>query len=181
MDVTREYIDVRMIRENLDDIPDCSLPDGYSIRWYGPGDENTWLEIQSLADRYNEVTLSLFEKEFGTDTKVLSERQCFLCDSHHNAIGTASAWYGSYQRECCGRIHWVAIVPQFQGRGLSKPLLAQTCDRLRSLGHSKTYLTTQTCRLPAINLYAKFGFVPVIDSAKSREVWQELAGHVKYL
>lgn len=181
MDVTREYIDVRMNRENLDDIPDCPLPNGYSIRWYGQGDENVWLRIQSLADEYNKVTPGLFTEEFGTDAKVLAERQCYLCDGNSNEIGTASAWLGDDNGRSLGRVHWVAIVPQHQSKGLAEPLLAAVCNRLKSLGHSKTYLTTQTCRIPAINLYAKFGFAPVIDSDRSREVWDQLARHVKYL
>ncbi len=181
MDVTREYIDVKMIREHLDDILDCPLPAGYSIRWYRPGDGDVWLRIQLLADEYTKVTPGLFKEEFGTDVKVLSERQCFLCDGDDNAIGTASAWFGNLDGESLGRIHWVAILPERQGKGLAEPLLAAVCNKLKSLGHSKTYLTTQTCRIPAINLYAKFGFAPVIDSDRSRKVWDELARHVKYL
>ncbi|MHC4165498.1 MAG: GNAT family N-acetyltransferase [Planctomycetota bacterium] len=181
MDVTREYIDVRMIRENLDDMPDCALPAGYSIRWYRPGDEDVWLRIQSLADEYTKVTPGLFKEEFGTDVRVLSERQCFLCDGENHAIGTASAWFGSHGEKSLGRIHWVAIVPEHQGKGLAEPLLAAVCNKLKSLGHNKTYLTTQTCRIPAINLYAKFGFAPVIDSDRSRKIWDELAMHVDYL
>ena len=179
MDVTREYIDVRMTRENLDGIPDCALPTGYSIRWYRQGDEDIWLRIQLLADEYTKVTPGLFVEEFGTDAKLLSERQCFLYDSVDNAIGTASAWFGDHGKKSLGRIHWVAIVPAHQGKGLAKPLLASVCNRLRSLGHSKTYLTTQTCRIPAINLYARFGFAPVIESDRDREIWRELEGHVK--
>lgn len=181
MDVTREYIDVRMNRENLDDIPDCTLPAGYSIRWYQPDDKDVWLRIQSLADEYNEVTPDLFEEEFETDAKLLCERQCFLCDGDDNVIGTASAWFGGHGEESLGRIHWVAIVPEHQGKGLAEPLLAAVCNKLKSLGHNKAYLTTQTCRIPAINLYAKFGFAPAIDSDRSRKIWDELVRHVRYL
>jgi len=179
MDVTREYIDVRMNRENLDDIPDCTLPAGYSIRWYRQGDEDIWLRIQSLADKYAKVTPALFEEEFGTDANLLSERQCFLCDGDDNAIGTASAWLADHGEEPLGRIHWVAIVPEHQGKGLAEPLLAAVCNKLKSLGHNKAYLTTQTCRLPAISLYAKFGFVPVIESDHDRKIWRDLERHIK--
>ncbi|MHC4116313.1 MAG: GNAT family N-acetyltransferase [Planctomycetota bacterium] len=181
MGITRQYIDVKMTREDLEDIPDCVLPAGYATRWYRPGDEVLWLKIQSLADQYNRVTPGLFEKEFGTDVQALSERQCFLCDSEGNAIGTASAWFDNQDGQSFGRVHWLAITPRHQGKGLAKPLLAAVCNRLKSLGHSKTFLTTQTCRVPAINLYAKFGFMPVIDSDESRKIWRELARHVKYL
>jgi hypothetical protein len=38
MDITQEYLDIRMIQEHLDDIPDYNLPAEYSIRWHQPGD-----------------------------------------------------------------------------------------------------------------------------------------------
>lgn len=111
---------------------------------------------------------------------MLSERQCFLCDSRDNIIGTASAWLDNHGGKSLGRIHWVAIIPQQQGRGLAKPLLTAICKRLKELGHSKTYLTTQSVRLPAINLYAKFRFTPVIDSDGDREIWEKLQKYIKY-
>jgi GNAT superfamily N-acetyltransferase len=180
MDPIREYINVRMIRENLDDIPEYDLPDGYSIQWYQPGYEKHWQAVQSLADEYNRVTPNLFEEQFGTDIQLLSERQCFLCDSEENIIGTATAWLDGHSEKSPGRIHWLAIIPQQQGRGLAKPLLTIICKRLKKLDHSRTYLTTQTVRIPAINLYAKFGFAPVIDSGRDREIWEKLRKYVKY-
>lgn len=180
MDPIREYIDVRMSRENLDDIPDYSLPVGYSIRWYQPGDEKHWQAVQSLADEYTRVTPDLFEEQFGTDTQLLAERQCFLCDSKDNVIGTASAWLDNQGGQSPGRIHWLAIIPQQQGNGLAKPLLTIICKRLKKLGHSKTCLTTQSVRIPAINLYTKFGFAPVIDSDGDREIWEKLQKYIKY-
>ena len=181
MDPVREYIDVKMVRKNLDDIPSYTLPVGYSIKWYRPGYEEYWQTIQSLADEYNRVTPELFEEQFGADRKLLSERQCFLLDSNEDIIGTATAWLDNQGEKSLGRIHWVAIIPQQQGKGLAKPLLTIICKRLKDLGHSKTYLTTQTVRIPAINLYAKFGFTPVVDSERDREIWEKLRKHTKYL
>jgi len=169
-----------MIRENLDNIPEFDLPAGYSIQWYRPGHEKQWQAIQLLADEYNRVTPGLFEEQFGTDTQLLSERQCFLLDSEENIVGTATAWLDIQGEKSPGRIHWVAIAPQQQGKGLAKPLLTIICKRLKQLGHSKAYLTTQTVRIPAINLYAKFGFTPVIDSEREKEIWEKLRKHVKY-
>ena len=180
MDPIREYIDIRMSRENLDNIPSYTLPDGYSIRWYEPGYEKYWQAVQSLADVYTRITTDLFEKEFGTNTQLLSERQCFLCDGKENFVGTASAWLDNQCEKSTGRIHWVAIIPQEQGKGLAKPLMTIICKRLKELGHSRTHLTTQSVRIPAINLYAKFGFAPVIDSDRDREIWEKLQKHIKY-
>ena len=180
MDITQQYLDIRMIRENLDNIPDFGLPDGYAIRWFQPGDEKSWHKIHLLADKYTVVTLDLFEKEFGSNTRMLAERQCFLLDCKDSPIGTASAWFDDCSKQSSGRIHWVAIIPAEQGKGLAKPLLSTVCNRLKALGHPRAHLTTQTVRIPAINLYLTFGFVPAIDSERDRQMWQRLQKYLKY-
>ncbi|MFC1635747.1 GNAT family N-acetyltransferase [Planctomycetota bacterium] len=180
MDIIQEYLDIRMIRENLDDIPDYDLPTGYSIRWYRPSDEKSWRSIHLLADKYTDVTSGLHEKDFGCNTQELAERQCFLVNSKGSPIGTASAWFDDLGEQSPGRVHWVAIIPTEHGKGLAKPLLMTVCNRLKELGHSRAHLTTQTVRIPAINLYLKFGFVPAIDSERDRNIWRRLQEHLKY-
>jgi GNAT superfamily N-acetyltransferase len=180
MNIIEEYLDIRMIRENLDDIPDFVLPAGYSFRWYQPGDEKSWRSIHLLADKYTDVTPELHEKEFGSNIQRLTERQCFLIDRKKSPIGTASAWFDDHSKQSPGRVHWVAIVPTEQGKSLAKPLLTTVCNRLKELGHNRAFLTTQTVRIPAINLYLKFGFIPAIDSERDRNIWRRLQKHLKY-
>jgi len=180
MDITQEYLDIRMIRKNLDAIPEYSVPTGYSIRWYQPGDEQLWRKIHLFADKYTQVTPDLFVREFGSNIPMLAERQCFLIDSKGFPIGTASAWFDNRDEQSPGRIHWIAIIPEEQGKGLAKTLLSTVCNRLKKLGHSNAYLTTQTVRIPAINLYLKFGFAPAIESERDRQIWQRLQEHLKY-
>jgi GNAT superfamily N-acetyltransferase len=180
MDIIQEYLNIRMRREHLDDIPDYTLPAGYSIRRYQPGDEDSWCRIHLLADKYTDVTPALVEKEFGSDAQKLAERQYFLMDRMGTPIGTATAWFDLSERSL-GRVHWVAIVPTEQSKGLAKPLLTTVCNRLKELKHNKAHLTTQTVRIPAINLYLKFGFVPAIDSQRDKNIWKQLQKHLKYV
>ena len=70
-----------------------------------------------------------------------------------------------------GRVHWVAIEPRFQGRGLAKPLLGAVMARLAHV-HRTAYLTTQTTSYRAINLYLDFGFVPYLLAASCEEGWR---------
>ncbi|HEY2933181.1 MAG TPA: GNAT family N-acetyltransferase [Acidobacteriota bacterium] len=164
-----------MTRENLDFIPAFDLPPDYFLRWYRPGDERHWVEIQRQADRYNAITPDLFERQFGANKDMLLQRQCFLTDRSGAPIGTATAWFNpDYRGKPYGRVHWVAIVPEMQGRGLSKPLLSAVCNRLRQLGHLRAYLTTAPQRTPAIHLYLKFGFLPEITGPEDAEVWSRL-------
>ncbi len=78
-----------------------------------------------------------------------------------------------------GRVHWVALLPEVQGRGLARPLMTTVCRRLRALGHRRAYLTTAMNRPAAVGLYLKFGFVPVLESDEDRARWRTLEGHLR--
>jgi GNAT superfamily N-acetyltransferase len=174
-EIVQRDIPVTMVRKDLENIPDYALAPGYSLRAYQPGDEELWRQIHLLADRYNAFQPDLFFQEFGHDRELLEERQLYLCDVNGNAVGTATAWFNNdYKGQVCGWVHWVAIVPQEQGKGSSKALMTGVCNLLRELGHSRAYLITSTARIPAINLYLRFGFVPEINYDYDARIWCEL-------
>ena len=172
--MTTENIPVQMVRDHLHDIPQYSLPEPYTIRLYQPDDETNWFNIQAAADQYNLITQELFETELGCDPKMLAERQFYICDGANRPIGTATAWFGEGDRQGWGRVHWVAVLPEQQGRGLAKPLLTVTCNRLHKFGYRRAYLTTATARIPAICLYLKFGFRPDIRNEQEIEIWRRV-------
>ena len=180
MSIVERNISVHMIRDSLDNIPNYSLPPGYSARWYRPGDERLWVDVQSRAERYLEITPELFVEQFGSNAQPLAERQCFLCDARGEAIGTATAWFNDdYCGQPYGQLHWVSIVPEAQGRGLAKPLLSIVLNRMADLGHTRCYLGTSTARIPAVNLYCEFGFVPHVRNADDLAVWREMRPWIK--
>ena len=180
MDIVNRNVSVVMVRRDLDDVPAYPLPPKYAVRWHQPGDEELWVRIQTSAEQYSEISLDLFRRAFDDDASVLAQRQLFLLDHDGVGIGTASAWYDNdHHGQRYGLIHWIAIVPACQGRGLAKPLLSRVCHRLRDLGHDKARLNTSTARIAALNLYVAFGFVPDIASDADARVWRELAPHLK--
>ncbi len=165
-----------MIREDLEDLPAFAAPQPYSIRSYRPGDEQAWRRIHLAAEKRAEITPELFAREFGTDPERLARRQFYLLDGSGREVGTATAWFDEcYRGRRFGRVHWIALVPGHQGRGLSKPLLGAVCRRLKELGHQRAYLTTSTARLPAVGLYLKFGFRPAARSDEELAAWRALA------
>jgi GNAT superfamily N-acetyltransferase len=175
MRISQKNVPLTMVRDNLEGIPSYLLPAGYSIRGYLPGDEQHWRAIHLLADRYSTITTNLFAQEFGSEGALLAERQFYLLDAHQQAVGTASAWYDrDFWGRAYGRVHWVAIVPEHQGQGLAKPLMAVVCHRLRALGHGRAYLQTSSARVPAIGLYLQFGFIPQTRTARDVDVWRKL-------
>ena len=171
-----------MSRPHLDNVPAFALPKEFSLRWHQPGDEQHWLDIHLAADKYNPITPELFSREFGEAHDVLKHRQCFLLDANQKPVATATAWFNdNFNGGSYGRVHWIAVVPAHQRRGLGKALMTIVCCRLRALGHLHAYLTTSTARIPAIKLYRGFGFVPLIRTADDAAIWREVEAELSAL
>lgn len=147
--------EVTMWRADLENLPDFALPDGFTLRAFEPGDDAKWWQIHERADPLMAHRSGSHREFFGSDFDALHARQLFLVSPNGEAIGTASAWWDDDET---GRVHWVAIVPEFQGRKLAKPLIARVLQLLRAHGHSRAILTTSRQRPRAIALYRGFGF-----------------------
>ena len=160
-----ENLVVYMIRRRLADIPQHPMPAGYFTKLYRPGDETAWVSINRAADKFNDISLVMFGKQFNDDVESLKSRCFFLCEEGGREIGTASAWYDlNYHGRDFGRVHWVAILPEYQRKGLAKPMMTVVMNRMAEI-HDRAYLTTGTARIPAVKVYLDFGFVP--------DIWHE--------
>jgi len=180
MDIIEKNARVMMATAQLAKTPNYGFPDGYCMRWYQSGDEETWVRVLSASERYDTVTRDLFIEFFGTDEVVLTQRVGFLVNPAGQEIGTATAWVDAkWQGRLVGRLQFVAIFPVWQGKGLSKPMMSAVCQRLIQQGQTEAYLYTSSARVPAINLYRSFGFDPVIANEEDRQIWRELAPHLK--
>ncbi len=158
-------------------LPRLEVPAGFQLRGYRPGDVEVWFRILSRADRYLPVTIEQHGRSFGGSEPELSRRQLFLLAPDGTPIGTSTAWFGSNPLDATwGRVHWLAVLPEWQGRGLGKALLAATLRRLQELGHSRIYLITETVRRRAIALYLEFGFTPDLRTERERHDWRQVIG-----
>ena len=169
-DPTIQRQSIRMIRAHLRDIPQYDLPAPFRLRMFGPGDAHTWVAVQRESDTLNAINHELFNREFGSDLAAMPERCFFLCNEKGESIGTATAWYVEDEGETIGLVHWVAIVPAYQGRGLAKPLLTVVMNRLAK-HHTRARLSTDTPRLVAVKVYLDFGFVPLVVVPEDRRRW----------
>jgi GNAT superfamily N-acetyltransferase len=165
--------DVVMFCADLNACPDYLPPPGYDLRLYRPGDAQQWVTIQQQADKFNEISPALFWRQFGDDEAMLAESQFYLQQPDGDVVGTATAWQAPWQNgDEIGLVHWVAILPGWQGRGLAKPLLSAVCRRFQTRGMGQAWLSTSLPRLPALNLYWHFGFRPVMRSAGDVQSWE---------
>lgn len=172
-----ECFKVTMVRENLDDIPQFAFPNGYRCRTFGRDEEGIWAEIESSVTEFKttEKALEHFREEFGPFLDDFESRCHFIENAEGKCIGTATAWYNRcFQGEEYGRLHWLGIVPEYQGRKLAKPLVCCVMNRLAA-SHERAYLTTQTTRYKAIKVYLDFGFRPLILTDNCLRAWHLMA------
>ncbi|MDD1763024.1 MAG: GNAT family N-acetyltransferase [Methanothrix sp.] len=153
------------------------IPDGCHIRNYASeADRQTWARVVRAAEKYHSVIdEALHIQQFKDDVESLALRQFFLCNAAGEEVGTATAWFDSeYRGLRWGRFHWLSIVPEYQGRGLAKPLISYTLNALKSMGHERVRLTTEHLRTQAISIYLKFGFLPDVTKEGHLAVWKGL-------
>ena len=181
------YVAVCMTRPHLRRIPHRPLPMGFSLRLYRPGDEEAWVRIWRAADQalgvldQSNITIETWKSNFGIDPEGAARRCFFLIAPDGRTIGTASAWYDyKYADLHWGRLHWVAIDPEFQGKGLCKPMLSVVLERMWALGHRRTILGTQTARLAAIKIYLDYGYMPDLSRKGAADLWKPVQAKLQH-
>lgn len=167
-------IRLAMIREHMNDIPQYNLPEGFEIRLFEKGDEKHWSRVETKVDEFEseQAAGKHFTKEFGDHIDDMTERCLFIEDENKDVIATTTAWYGKIEgnNEVLGRIHWVGVIPEYQGKKLSKPLLSAAMNILASR-HKAAYLTSQTTSYQAVNMYLNYGFKPLKLYPTCDEAW----------
>lgn len=169
-------IPLTLVHPDFSTRPSYECPAGYRVRSYADGDEEAWIRIEVPAGAFPDAAAARrqFETEFAPVRQCLPGRMLFLEHLDGGPIGTTTAWEGQFAGETRGRIHWVGIMPEWQGRGLAKPLLSAAMDRLAA-DYARAYVTTETTSYRGINLYLHFGFVPWVETDLDREGWAILA------
>lgn len=148
------------LKHDLENIETHDLPLGYRFRFYqSESDRHVWAEILQETKEYptKQEALDRFSKEFLPYLSDVKERMIFLETLDGTVIGTATAWYGKFAGKEMGRLHWVEIIPTYQGRGLGRPLIVEAMKQLR-LNHEAAYLSTQTRSKRGIHLYQDLGW-----------------------
>jgi len=171
---------VRMIREHMDNIPDIPFPKGFGIRNYRLGEGHIWTRIEKAAEPFFEIDDRLFDREFGHHLRVMEDRSFFVITDEGEEIGTITAWWQpNWKDKEWGQIHWVAIHPDYQGLGLSKPMMTVAMRRLKQ-SHNRAFLGSSTGRIAAVKIYLDFGFHPDMESENSLEAWREVASVLEH-
>lgn len=179
-----EYCKINMFRPNMKNLPFYELPTGFSLRLFEPNssDNETWASIATAAGEFHspEEGQELFRKNYleNPHSHRLEERLFFLVNPEGRYIGTAIAGVNPTAGEGHGSLEWVSIIPEYQGRKLAKPLVSAVLQKIAEFSDD-CFLGSQTTSWKAINMYADFGFIPVIDIGHSERPWVLLSALCK--
>ncbi len=175
MNKTLEARRILMTRQSLEAFPVFPVPKGFKLRSYEPGFEDHWVAIHLAAEKEIPISMELFRLRFGLDASVLAARQIYLFNHNDQPVGTITAWFDTdFEGQSYGRLHFLAVTPKYQGKGLAKVLMSSGLQRLKDLGHTQAYLSTSSNRIGAIRLYLQFGFVPLVRSSEDHSLWQQI-------
>jgi GNAT superfamily N-acetyltransferase len=162
LDKSVPFVDVLMHRKSNQPLPLVSLPAGYSFVSFQPGDEKAWAQIEASVLEFDSEIHALlrFQRDYLPYLSELERRCIFIQSDAGEKVATATAWWSYTGNRRDPWIHWVAVKPTHQGKGLGKAVVAEIIRRMIEIeGDRDIYLHTQTWSHKAIKIYQKAGFV----------------------
>lgn len=163
---------LRMLRPTLSALPAMALPAGFALRSYEAGDGAHWERI--LAGSFGgEPSRFSFDRMMRRDVAYLPERVLFIV-AGETPVATASAWRVPGLMAETGTVHYVGVLPEFQGHRLGYWVTLATLHRMVAEGFQRATLTTDDFRLPAVKTYLRLGFEPVLAHENQRERWPKV-------
>lgn len=147
------------------DVPAYILPEGYNIRPFRPGqDEEIWCQVRNAG----------FAKLKGSETpitpnqvtKMLADRDyldggMMILFHHDRPVGVIRGADDEYENLPIMNIGPIAIIPEYQGRGLGRCLLRAALRFAQDKSYDKTVLCVNGDNEHAKALYIQEGFKQV--------------------
>lgn len=153
-----------LVKKNVNPVP-IILPEGFEIKAFRPGiDEAVWAEVRNAG----------FAKLLGSETPVTPDMVTkMILESdylengmlilYHNgkAVGIVRGADDEYENASIMNIGPLAIIPEYQGKGLGRALLRSSLNFACEKGYSSTILCVNGENERAKTLYTHEGFKQV--------------------
>jgi len=162
LDKSIEYKNVIMRLDNCEfAVSEPELPEGFSFRFFLPSDVKHWSSIEtSVLEFDSECSAeSYFETSYLPQIDELRQRCLFVLNAEGTPVATANAWYADSELGHQTGLHWIAVRPEYQGKGIGKAVTKKALNVCHSLeGGNPVWLHTQTWSYVAIKMYHSLGF-----------------------
>lgn len=169
---------LRMRRDNLDDLPPVSLPEGYSWRPMKADEAWAYIEVMNKSNYAGECDQTWFEQTFSRDPEY-DPSYLQLIWKGERPVAAAAAWHAEVKGQRLGLVHWVGVDYAERRKGLGKAIVLATLHRLKGRGFTQAMLGTQDWRLPAIATYLSLGFRPWPDERAPQEAWDRVLAELE--
>ena len=132
-------------------------------------------EHQQAFKDLNEEWISKYFKMEEADYKALDHAQEYIIDKGGHIlialldgepVGT-SAMVRMDDRSY--ELAKMSVSPKAHGQGIGKLLMESVIAKARTLGANRLYIESNTCLVPAISLYRRFGFVEITGNESPYE------------
>ena len=163
--------------DQLEESVEPNTPPGYAIRTYESGDEAPFLSLMATGDfdPWDDEKL-----QFNV-AKIIPDGWFFAVEAEsESVVGTAMCLHNyTGSTPYTGDVGWLACNPAHRGRGLGYSLMGHVTNRFLCAGYSRIQLHTEYYRLPAIKIYLKQGYLPVMYSREMHSIWAEVCEQIR--
>jgi len=138
---------------------DITVPEGFGIRPYQPGDEHDWARMERTIGDFD--TVQQAERYF-TQTYLRDadkrDRILFAVNAEGSVVGSCIAWQDPRQGGQAASLHWLVVDAAYRNRGLGRALCGSVMKQFADKGEMPVYIHTQPWSWKAILLYLSMGF-----------------------
>lgn len=158
-------------QESIRNLPEVSLPIGYVVRGYRPGDENSWAEtLQACGfENWNDVEVRAYLEN--------DERRAGSRVVEHSDQVVAATFASRKSEE--GVLDFVVTHPDHRGKRLARATCTEVAKFFVEIGCLSVSLFTDDWRLPAIHVYLSLGFKPVMHRTNMPDRWAKVFNNLK--
>lgn len=150
-----------LVREDLE-VPNTELPDGYIIKTFEAGkDEEAWCKVRNagfakLLGSETPMTPEMVSKMFASEDFI--EGGAILLYHEDRPVGVVRSAKDEYEDAPIANIGPLAIIPEYQGKGLGRLLLREVIKVSKDNGYCRTILSVNAENARAKSLYIQEGF-----------------------
>jgi len=157
--------------EKLADVQIPKAADGFILRTYQEGDGQAYIDLMCAAGFQNDWN----EERLQTTLKGAFKDGIFFAVevSTGRLAATAMANLPNAEGKC--EFGWVGTDPAFRGKGLGNLVCAAVLNKFYREGQTKVTLLTDDFRVPAIKLYLKEGWKPLMADETHPRRWKALS------
>ncbi len=158
---TAERYSFLMVRGN-DEVPATGLPEGYEVREFRPGqDEEAWCTVRNASfARLKGSETPRTPKQIADDMAAEDNIEGGSMILYHNdrPVGVVRGTKDDYEGSPIMCIGPLAIIPEYQGKGLGRSLFRASLRFAKEIGYKRTILCVNAENERAKALYLQEGF-----------------------